>query len=310
MPEFSRQATQPIAAASLDRHMPMPPVRTSTELFPGWTNMRACLYRLSPGEVTLPASDSLRVVVQLSAKCTLVERTLDGVSASARPCLDAININPAYQLVHWHWDSFLEIIQIHLPEDFIRKIAPLHGVDAERLLQLEKMGLYDALIAQIGHELAAIIEGRHEGADVEYLDSLATTLTLHLARRYCSDGAEPQTARSHHSADFSRIVEFIHDNLGNDLRLEQVARIANLSNFYFIRLFKERFGKTPHQYILECRIALAQDLLRDSLLTISDISQRCGFSTQSHFTNAFRQNTGLAPRAYRQQQTKKVLLSR
>jgi AraC family transcriptional regulator len=302
MPKPAAQTTPLTAATGLHRYMPMPPVRTSAELFPGWASMHACLYRLSPGEVSLPPADSLRVVVQLSAKCTTVERSLAGVTVSAHPCLDAININPAYQAVRWHWETFLELIQIQLPESFIRRIAAEHGADADRMLRLERINLHDAFIAQIGHELAAIVEGRHNGVDVEYMDSLATTLALHLAQRYCNGVDAVEVARPHHGADFSRIVEFIHANLGNDLRLEQVARVANLSNFYFIRLFKAQFGKTPHQYILECRIALAQELLRSSFLAISDISQRCGFSTQSHFTNAFHRSTGVSPRAYRQQQ--------
>ena len=104
--------------------------------------------------------------------------------------------------------------------------------------------------------------------------------------------------------DLSRVVEYIHQNLGRDLRIEQIARMVNLSNFYFIRQFKAALGKTPHQYILDCRIQLAKDLLCNSFLPINDISQRCGFSTQSHFTSSFRQSTGTSPRAYRHQQAK------
>jgi len=295
-----------IAATGLDIYMPMPPVSTSTELIPGFTSMRACLYRLLPGEVTLPAVDSLRVVVQLSAKCMTLERDMAGVTSATHPCLDAININPAYQAIHWHWDSFMEIVQMQLSRDFIVKLAAEYGLDTERLLRLEKLNIHDGLIAQIGREMAAILEGRHDGADAVYMETLATFLGLHLARRYCHEAPEGHSGQQR-EIDFSRVVEFIHQNLGRDLRLEQVARMVNLSNFYFIRQFKAAFGKTPHQYILECRVELAKDLLRNSFLPISDISQRCGFSTQSHFTSAFRQNTGASPRAFRQQQASTAL---
>ena len=173
-----------ITAAGLDDYMPMPPVNTSTEMFPECASMRACLYRLSPGAVTIPPVDSLRVVVQLSAKCMTLERDLGGVTSATHPCLDSININPAYQSIHWQWDSFMEIVQIQLPKDFITKIAPEYGLDAERLLRLERLNIHDGLIAQIGREISAILEGTHHGADVTYLDALATFLGLHLARHY------------------------------------------------------------------------------------------------------------------------------
>ncbi|MGH9638173.1 MAG: helix-turn-helix domain-containing protein, partial [Candidatus Angelobacter sp.] len=92
---------------------------------------------------------------------------------------------------------------------------------------------------------------------------------------------------------------FIQSNLDKSLRLERIAKVANLSNFYFLKVFKSVFGKSPHQYILSCRIELAKCLLGKTILPISEISQRCGFSNQSHFTNAFRQCTGTAPRNFR-----------
>lgn len=292
------------AASGLERYMPMPPVFTSTELFPEWTSMRACLYRLSPGEVTLPASDSLRVVVQLSTKCMTLERDLGGVVSAAHPCLDAVNINPAYQPIHWQWDSFMEIVQMQLSQSFLAKIATEHGLDMQRLLQLEKLNIHDSLIAQIGHEVAAILDGRHPETDTDYLDTLAGFLCLHLSRRYCVGDVTEKDREDQHTQDFGRVIEFIHQNLEKDLRLEQIARVMNLSNFYFIRQFKAAFGVTPHQYILDCRVGLAKELLRDTFLPISVVSQRCGFSTQSHFTSAFRQTVGASPRVYRQQQAK------
>ena len=223
---------------------------------------------------------------------------MGGVISATHPCLDAININPAYQAIHWHWDSFMEIVQMQISRDLIVELSSKYVLDAGRLLRLEKLNIHDGLVAQIGREVVSILEKNRE-VDALYLETLTTFLVLHLASHYCQ--GTPQTlAGQQREMDFSRVVEFIHQNLGNDLRIEQVARMVNLSNFYFIRQFKAALGKTPHQYILECRIDLAKDLLRNSFLPISDISQRCGFSTQSHFTSSFRQSTGSSPRAFRQ----------
>jgi AraC family transcriptional regulator len=295
----SRQIFTP-ATVALDRHMPMPPVCSSSESFPDWSAMRVCIYRLPPNRIALPAVENLRVVVQLSARSMRMERLLAGVTVNAEPSLDAISFNPADEPVEWQWDSFLEIVQMQLCRGFLHKLEEAYGIDAEQVLKLDKFNVHDSMIAQVGHELADILQAGTARVDLSYLDALATFLSLHLVERYCKNPRTQPSNGKFKTADFSRIVEYIHDNLDKDLRLEQVAKLANLSNFYFIKLFKSQFGKSPHQYILECRIELAKRLLSETFLPINEISQRCGFCNQSHFTSAFRNNSGAAPRAYRQ----------
>jgi AraC family transcriptional regulator len=74
-----------------------------------------------------------------------------------------------------------------------------------------------------------------------------------------------------------------------------------MSKYYFIELFKQSMGMTPHQYVIQQRIKRAQDLLSDRTLAISEISLACGFANQSHFTRLFRTLTGMTPKAYRDQ---------
>jgi len=303
---MDKPVASPVPLAVLDRHMPMPPVVTSDEVYPGWDKLRICLYRLPPSVIQLPPGQTLRIVVQLSSRSMHLQRDMNGVTRVAQPSLDAININPAFQAINWQWDDFMEFVQIQPTRAFLAQMEEKHGVPAERLIRLERFSMHDAMIAQIGHELADILEGRHPKSDASYLDALAAFLVLHLWGRYGNEEVETPEAGRPRGPDFHRIVDYIHNNLDKDLRLDQIARMANLSNFYFIRLFKSAFGKTPHQYILDCRIKLAKELLLGSFLPISEISQRCGFSTQSHFTSAFRQATGSSPRAFRQSNAKAV----
>jgi len=286
-------------ANGMERFMPMPPVRTSEEAFPGWEDLRVCLYRLPPGKICVPPSQSLRMGIQLSSRTMRLERHMDGVVSVAEPSLDAININPASHPIDWSWDNFMEVAHIQIPPAFLHEIEKECGVDPQQILSLERFNLHDTMLAQIGHTFADLLERRQPGPSLEYLHALARFLVLHLRDRY-ANSVQVIKIGEKRGPDFHRIVDYIRNNLDKDLRLEQIARMSNLSNFYFIRLFKAAFGKTPHQYILECRIGLAKDLLKGSYLPISEISQRCGFSTQSHFTSAFRQAAGQSPRAFRQ----------
>jgi AraC family transcriptional regulator len=65
------------------------------------------------------------------------------------------------------------------------------------------------------------------------------------------------------------------------------------------RLFQKHHATSPHQYLLERRIAKASRILVDTELPISEVALTTGFSSQSHFATAFKKKVGLSPKAYR-----------
>ena len=82
-----------------------------------------------------------------------------------------------------------------------------------------------------------------------------------------------------------------------DLSVASLARSAEVSETYFRKLFKARYGISPAEYIAGCRIAYAKELLRLDYLSISDIAESCGFSSASYFCRVFKKNTGTTPRS-------------
>jgi AraC family transcriptional regulator len=79
-----------------------------------------------------------------------------------------------------------------------------------------------------------------------------------------------------------------------DVQVQQVAREARMSEFHFYRLFKLIMGITPHQYILQKRLELAQQLLQQQI-TVTDVSAECGFSDIFSFSKAFKKQFGFPP---------------
>lgn len=90
---------------------------------------------------------------------------------------------------------------------------------------------------------------------------------------------------------------YLSADLDLKLSLDNIAREVGLSRFHFIRLFKRHIGLSPHQFRIRHRIDAAKLLIQKGI-PLSEIALETGFSDQSHFTNAFRQNTGLTPSQY------------
>ena len=97
-----------------------------------------------------------------------------------------------------------------------------------------------------------------------------------------------------------RAIEFMHDNYGRELALEEIAAAAYVSEYHFARLFKQITGTTPHVYLANIRIEKARRMLVETALPIIEVAAMVGYQSQSHFTKIFKSVTGLTPRAYRE----------
>lgn len=94
--------------------------------------------------------------------------------------------------------------------------------------------------------------------------------------------------------------DFIAANYGDcSLGVEQLAERLGYSSNYFSRIFKNITGYYVNDYIRQVRIIKAQELLTDTSLTISEIAEMTGFTTDNYFYSIFKKETGMTPAAYR-----------
>ena len=84
------------------------------------------------------------------------------------------------------------------------------------------------------------------------------------------------------------------------LDLEQISRHACFSRFHFLRLFRQAFNKTPHQYLIERRIERAKELLSADQLRVTDVCFEVGFQSLGSFSSLFHKSVGHAPIAFRE----------
>lgn len=106
-----------------------------------------------------------------------------------------------------------------------------------------------------------------------------------------------------HLRDYATIAEetitYINEHFKEDVMVEELASRAGLSQYHFIRIFKKETGFTPHEYLVNTRIATARYLLKNSCLSVKDICYATGFSSESVFCSAFKRRQGMTPNQYR-----------
>ena len=117
-------------------------------------------------------------------------------------------------------------------------------------------------------------------------------------------GKSREVSRAATAADERRIsatLRFIEANLAEPLPLAQLASAAKMSEFHFLRVFKQVARVTPHQYILRARLREAAVQLKTHGDDVLAIALAAGFLDLSNFNHAFRAEFGVSPRIYRRQ---------
>ena len=268
----------------------------------GWNNVRAIHFHHPARQVTIPASDDHCMVLNLgSLFFTNVypgKRRFEGQVRSGE-----VAIVPAGSSWTCRSEgSDLEMLLLYLRPLFVRSAARELNLAHIEIDLTPQIGFKDSHISHVAmsllHELnEANVVGRL------YADSLATGLAIQLVRRYSSlrdvhvghGGMAPHKLR--------RAIALIDHHLSDEeegrVALRVVASDVHMSYFHFSRAFKQSMGMTATNYIAERRIERAKKMLEETELPISEIALRSGFSSQSHFTTAFRRLAGAPPKAFR-----------
>jgi len=193
-----------------------------------------------------------------------------------------------------------EIFKLRISPSFLEGIVEHIGGAARGTIELlDNFGMRDAHLEDLARRLLSEI--RAEGfASRLYVESLANELVVHLLRHYSTarkidDARSPRLPRY----KLDRATEYIDDHLRENLTLEEISQSLSMSPYHFAHVFKQTVGLTPHRFVTQRRMELAKALLRETLLSITQIAQQVGYSNQSHFSVVFHQCTGQTPSEYR-----------
>jgi len=135
-----------------------------------------------------------------------------------------------------------------------------------------------------------------------FLDSLEQAMAVTLVNGHAVRHRPVQVYRGGlGTVRLQRVKELIHAKMQGDLSLEEMAQSVGLSTAHFARMFRKSTGETPHQFVLRQRLERAKSMLGAPDARVLDVALACGFKTQQHFAEVFRNFWRVSPTQYRRE---------
>jgi AraC family transcriptional regulator len=232
----------------------------------------------------------------------LVRRTGAGFRQEAMPKTGAIWLSPAGvgkeiaitapipQTMHLYLPTTLFD---RLKDDFNLPVAPAHSIR-------HAVGISDDVIDQIGRSMLSELNV-DSAASRLYVESASLTLAARLLQKHCDSGACAPIDSPAHRLDqirLRRVLDYVGENIKDDITLLDLAGIAGYSPFHFARKFTLAMGISPHRYISRIRLEGAMAELAAGKLPLAQIALNAQFSSQASFTRAFHRAIGMTPKEY------------
>jgi len=289
--------TELITPDELPRYVPGEMTMDSTPL--GWDGVRVRGWRYTGLDVPIPpATDYMVVIYQDGA--TPMDRRCTGDWRREVVAPGSVSLLTRAAQSHWRWSDEIEVTHIYLSSSAVKDVA---AQAYER--QVREVALHDVLRAE-DHVLAGIAacltrESRQGGLGGRlYVESLKTQACVHMLRHYADVTFQVPVAFGALSQVQCRTLsEYIDANLDRNISLAELAGIAQLSVFHFMRKFRAAFGCPPHSYVMRRRIEQAKRQLARRDIPLKVVAADCGFADQSHMTRVFRRALGATPAEYR-----------
>lgn len=197
-----------------------------------------------------------------------------------------------------------ERILINFKKDFIKELTDVlgdinlfenleNGIHVVRL-NFQEQHYAETLLKQMVKEY----DEKKAGYEA-YLKSSMILLLILLSRQSNEDNEVKIEYYSKNHKNISEITGYINNNYAEDITLDSVCKQFFISPYYFSRTFKKNTGFTFVEYLNGVRIKEAQKLLLETNLSVTEISNRVGYKSITHFGRVFKNITGSAPLHYR-----------
>jgi AraC family transcriptional regulator len=245
-----------------------------------------------------PESVDRHRIVQIVSRFARAERRTEHRSCiSFVKARGSLTIAPAGPVPNVRLHTPSELISCVLDLGFTRGIAEeLDRQPSER--PIFQSGVQNTSIGKIIGLLSDELQTGGRSGPL-YAETLAHALAIKFLQLYETSEDKISSSKPLLPKILRRIQERIEAELNRQLSLDALAKESGYSRAHFLRMFRAATGLTPHQYVLERRLNRAQQLLKQKQTALADIAVACGFSSQTHMTDSFRNHLGITPGEYR-----------
>ena len=125
---------------------------------------------------------------------------------------------------------------------------------------------------------------------------LAYELIMKLHREINIDAHNPDGQKY---SQLAPVIEYIEENYPNDMTLDKLAGMLDISPQYLCRLFKECYKMRPFEYLARKRIQVAKQMLVQEGYSVNEVSQLVGYNDCSYFCSVFKKHEGISPAEFK-----------
>ena len=193
----------------------------------------------------------------------------------------------------------LEIIQVHIAVD--QFLAALEAANRGKTEEVEVIDYFgrDEALTHLCFACSEMLSARTPGKSRRIAD-LAHLLASYLVEKYIDVAAEkPDFYSGLPIWQLRKVEDYVRDQLAEEISVDKLAEVVELSPFHFSRVFKQSTGMSPLQFVTRQRITRAQQLIRETSRSLIEIALDVGYTSPSHFAQIFRRVVGVTPTEFR-----------
>jgi AraC family transcriptional regulator len=193
----------------------------------------------------------------------------------------------------------LDNLSLHIAvEPFLAALEALYPGKADRVEVVDFFGR-DEILWPICRICAELLAARVPGKSPR-VAALTQLLAAHLVEKYTSAaGKRPVYRGGLPIHQLRKAEDYVAAHLAEEIPIDTLAQLLELSPSHFAHVFKETTGMTPLQFITRQRVTRAQQLIRETSRSLIDVGLEVGYTSPSHFAQVFRRVVGVTPTEFR-----------
>jgi len=193
----------------------------------------------------------------------------------------------------------LDNLSLHIAiEPFMAALEARYPGKADRVEVVDFFGR-DEILWPICLTCAELLTARVPGKSPR-VAALTQLMAAHIVEKYTKTTAKTAAVRGGLPIHQLRKVEdYVTAHLAEEISIEGLAALVELSSSHFAHVFKESTGMTPLQFVTRQRVTRAQQLIRETSRSLIDVGLEVGYTSPSHFAQVFRRVVGVTPTEFR-----------